>query len=301
MSTPAPDPQRRLPSVDSLLRSSAGKRASERFGRAVIKQAIAKTLQEVRATASTGDGPPEDEVIMARALNLAARTVFGLSAVINATGVILHTNLGRAPLPDAAVKAVAKAVRSYSDLEVDRETGKRGRRTTRAEFLLTAITGAEDALVVNNNAAALLLTLAALARRKDVLVSRGELIEIGGEFPLPPIIGASGARLVPGGAPGGAGGLGLAGRRGRPGVLLGRQAPGGTAGGDRGRDRRAGDATASPPDRPGRASRRDDGGGPGDRPGHVRAGPPRGAAHLAVHRRRSQRAPGPGPARGRGP
>src|SRR5919106_1477698 len=196
MSTPAPDPQRRLPSVDSLLRSSAGKRASERFGRAVIKQAIAKTLQEVRATASTSDGPPEDEVIMARALNLAARTVFGLSAVINATGVILHTNLGRAPLPDAAVKAVAKAVRSYSDLEGDRETGRRGRRTTRAEFLLTALTGAEDALAVNNNAAALLLALAALARRKEVLVSRGELIEIGGEFRLPEIMAASGAKLV---------------------------------------------------------------------------------------------------------
>jgi L-seryl-tRNA(Ser) seleniumtransferase len=140
--------------------------------------------------------PPEDEVIMARAVALAARMSYGLTPVINATGVVLHTNLGRAPLPEPALRAVARAARGYADLEVDRESGKRGRRTVRAEFLLSALTGAEDALVVNNNAAALLLALAALARRKDVLVSRGELIEIGGEFRLPEIMAASGARLL---------------------------------------------------------------------------------------------------------
>jgi L-seryl-tRNA(Ser) seleniumtransferase len=133
---------------------------------------------------------------MARAVNLAARMTFGLTAAINATGVLLHTNLGRAVLPDEAVRAVARTARHYSDLEVERESGRRGKRTVRAEFLLAALTGAEDTLAVNNNAAALLLTLAALARRKDVLVSRGELIEIGGEFRLPDIMGASGARLV---------------------------------------------------------------------------------------------------------
>jgi L-seryl-tRNA(Ser) seleniumtransferase len=162
----------------------------------VVKQAIHATLEEIRTSAARGAAPPDDEVIMARALNLAARAVFGLSPVINATGVVLHTNLGRAPLPEMAIKAVAKAARSYSDLEVDRETGRRGRRTTRAEFLLSSLTGAPDALVVNNNAAALLLALAALARRKEVLVSRGELIEIGGEFRLPEIMAASGAKLV---------------------------------------------------------------------------------------------------------
>ena len=161
-----------------------------------MKQAILAVFDDVRAEAAGGTVPPDDEVIMARALNLAARTVFGLSPVINATGVILHTNLGRAPLPDGAVRAAAKTARSYSDLEVDRLTGKRGRRTARAEFLLTSLTGAPDALVVNNNAAALLLALAALAKRKEVLVSRGELIEIGGEFRLPEIMAASGAKLV---------------------------------------------------------------------------------------------------------
>jgi L-seryl-tRNA(Ser) seleniumtransferase len=133
---------------------------------------------------------------MARAAGLAARMVFGLSAAVNATGVVLHTGLGRAPLPEVAVKAVTRTALGYSDLEIDRATGVRGRRTTRAEFLLSALTGAEDALVVNNNAAALLLSLAALARRKEVLVSRGELIEIGGEFRLPDIMAASGAKLV---------------------------------------------------------------------------------------------------------
>ena len=187
------DARRRLPSVDALLRSAPGKKAAERFGRGPIKQAIRTVLDEAR---SRGDGAPEPDLLMARAAGLAARAAFGLTPVINATGVVLHTNLGRAPLPRQAVREVTRIAGSYSDLEVDRETGKRGKRTARAEFLLRALTGADDALVANNNAAALLLTLAALARRKDVLVSRGELIEIGGEFRLPEIMAASGARLV---------------------------------------------------------------------------------------------------------
>ena len=191
-----PDARRRLPSVDALLRSAPGRRASSRFGRELLRQALRVALDGARTQAARGGVPPEDEVLMARAVNLAARMAFGLSPVINATGVVLHTNLGRAPLPEAAARAAARAARTYSDLEVDRDTGRRGRRTSRAEFLLTALTGAEDALVVNNNAAALLLALQALARRKEVLVSRGELIEIGGEFRLPEIMRASGARLV---------------------------------------------------------------------------------------------------------
>ncbi len=190
------DARREVPSVDALLRSAAGKRASERFGRDVVKAALREVLDDVRARVARGRAPPGERTIMARVANLAARTAFGLSGVVNATGVVLHTNLGRAPLPPEAVRAVARTAGGYSDLEVDRQTGKRGKRTTRAEFLLTAMTGAEDAIVVNNNAAALLLALAALARRREVLVSRGELIEIGGEFRLPDIMSASGAKLV---------------------------------------------------------------------------------------------------------
>jgi len=182
--------------VDALLRSDPGKRAAATFGRPVIKQSLARALSEVRSAAETGAPPPPDAEILARAAAIASQASRGLTPAINATGVVLHTNLGRAPLPDAAVKAVTRAAGGYSDLEVDRGSGARGKRTARAEALLTAITGAADAFVVNNCAAALLLSLAALAKGKQVLVSRGELIEIGGEFRIPDIMAASGARLV---------------------------------------------------------------------------------------------------------
>ena len=187
------DPRRAIPSVDSLLRSAPGKRAAGRFGRSVVRRAIQVVLDGYR---STRGEKPDSEVILATAVRLAATMSFGLTSVINATGVMLHTNLGRATLPREAANAAARAATSPTDLEIDRGTGKRGRRTSRAEFLLTAITGAEDALIVNNNAAALLLAVAALSRRREVIVSRGELIEIGGEFRLPDILAASGAKLV---------------------------------------------------------------------------------------------------------
>jgi L-seryl-tRNA(Ser) seleniumtransferase len=153
-------------------------------------------LDGARIATTRGRSAPDTEQLLVRAARLAARMSFGPSRVVNATGVVLHTNLGRAPLPEEAARAAARAAKAYTDLEVDRETGRRSRRTARAEFLLTTLTGAEDAFVVNNNAAALLLALAALAWRKEVLVSRGELIEIGGEFRLPDIMRASGAKLV---------------------------------------------------------------------------------------------------------
>jgi L-seryl-tRNA(Ser) seleniumtransferase len=188
------DPRRTIPSVDSLLRSAPGRRAAERFGRPVVRRAIQIVLDGARR--SSKRAPLDQEVLMATAVRLAATMTFGLSRVINATGVVLHTNLGRARLPEEAARAAARAATSATDLEVDRGTGKRGKRTSRAELLLTALTGAEDALVVNNNAAALVLAVTALARRREVLVSRGELIEIGGEFRLPDILAASGAKLV---------------------------------------------------------------------------------------------------------
>jgi L-seryl-tRNA(Ser) seleniumtransferase len=190
------DVRRRVPSLDALLRSEPGRRAATTFGRPVVKQALADTLAEVRAAAARGVPPPADDELLAAALGRASRTASGLTPVINATGVVLHTNLGRAPLPQAAVKAVGRAAGAYTDLELDRTTGKRGSRAWRAEALLTALTSAEAALVVNNCAAALLLALASLARRKEVVVSRGELIEIGGEFRIPDILAASGAKLV---------------------------------------------------------------------------------------------------------
>jgi L-seryl-tRNA(Ser) seleniumtransferase len=188
--------RRRIPSVDALLRSGPGRRAVQTFGRPLVKQVVVEVLAEVRAAAAEGAPPPSDDVILARAMTRAATAVAGLSPVINATGVILHTGLGRAPLPDEALRAVVRASRGYSDLEVDRASGARGRRSGRAEVLLRAITGAESAFVVNNGAAALLLAVSALASGRQVLVSRGELIEIGGEFRIPDILAASGAKLV---------------------------------------------------------------------------------------------------------
>jgi L-seryl-tRNA(Ser) seleniumtransferase len=190
------DVRRKIPAVDALLRSAPGRRAVASVGRPLLKLMLGEAIQEVRQAATGGAEPPDDDEILARAIGRASRIATGLTPVINATGVILHTNLGRAPLPERAIRAVVRTARGYSDLEVDRETGKRGKRSARAEAMLRALTGADDALVVNNCAAALMLSLAALAKGKQVLVSRGELIEIGGEFRIPDIMAASGARLV---------------------------------------------------------------------------------------------------------
>ena len=192
----AADPRRRLPSVDALLRTAAGREAGANFGRDVLRLAIRETLDDARRDAARGRSIPADTALVAIAARRAARAFLGVQPVINATGVLLHTGLGRAPLGRGALKEVAKVAGRYADLEVERDTGRRGRRTAHLEFMLRAITGAEDALVVNNNAAALLLALTALARRREVLVSRGELIEIGGEFRLPDVMAASGAKLV---------------------------------------------------------------------------------------------------------
>jgi L-seryl-tRNA(Ser) seleniumtransferase len=190
------DVRRKVPSVDAILRSTPGQRAARVVGRAVLKRTLTAELETVRAAAATGVEPPIADEILARAVGVANRAMTGLTPVINATGVIVHTNLGRAPLAPQAVEAVRRAAGSYTDLEIDRASGARGSRAARSELMLAALVEAEDALVVNNCAAALVLALAALAKGKKVLVSRGELIEIGGEFRIPDIMRASGARLV---------------------------------------------------------------------------------------------------------
>jgi L-seryl-tRNA(Ser) seleniumtransferase len=192
----AGDVRAKVPSVDTLLRSEPGRRATATVGRPLLKRMLLATLSEVRASAADGATPPSDDEILTVAIGRAADTVFGLTPVINATGVLLHTNLGRAPLPGSAIRAIARTASGYADLEVDRISGVRGRRSGRAELLLASLTEAEDALVVNNCAAAVVLTLAALAKGRSVLASRGELIEIGGGFRIPDIMKASGARLV---------------------------------------------------------------------------------------------------------
>jgi L-seryl-tRNA(Ser) seleniumtransferase len=190
------DVRRKIPSVDALLRSGPGRRAASTLGRPLVKRTLEDVLAEARAAAAEGEDPPPDEILLARAMGRASHAAQGMVVVINATGVILHTNLGRAPLPERAARAAARAARSYTDIEVDRETGRRSKRGRHAEILLTAITGAEAAMVVNNCAAALLLAVATLAKGRQVLVSRGELIEIGGEFRIPDILAASGAKLI---------------------------------------------------------------------------------------------------------
>jgi L-seryl-tRNA(Ser) seleniumtransferase len=172
-------------------------RLCDRFGRATVVDALRAEADALRG-GRANEGNTEDvaALIEARAAaRLNANAGGSLRAVINATGVILHTNLGRAPLSQDAAESVARLAAGYSNLEYDIAAGTRGRRDTHAEALLTSLTGAEAACVVNNNAAATLLVLAALAAGREVIVSRGELVEIGGGFRVPDVMAQSGASL----------------------------------------------------------------------------------------------------------
>jgi L-seryl-tRNA(Ser) seleniumtransferase len=164
----------------------------ERFRRPLVVDAIRDQLRAERESGAVADG--ERPVLVEARVAAALRT--RLRPVINATGVVLHTNLGRAPLSRAAVDAVQAAAGSYSNLELDLETGRRGERTDLVAPLLARLTGADAALVVNNNAGAVLLALAALTRGREVVVSRGQLVEIGGSFRMPDVMRLSGARMV---------------------------------------------------------------------------------------------------------
>jgi L-seryl-tRNA(Ser) seleniumtransferase len=188
---------RSLPSVDRLLQSQPAAGWSACYGRALTVSAIRAVLEMARANfRETGEIPLENALIEQAAQTLEEWTMPTLLPVINATGVILHTNLGRAPLSRQALQAAWEASLGYSNLEYDLEKGKRGSRLVHAEALLKRLTGAEAALVVNNNAAGVLLALSALARRRAVVIARSQLVEIGGGFRVPEVMKQSGARLV---------------------------------------------------------------------------------------------------------
>jgi L-seryl-tRNA(Ser) seleniumtransferase len=188
---------RSIPSIDAL-RQRAGVRALEtQFGADATVKALRDGATQLRARivagADAGEAAGTIETLAADALARQARG--SLRPVINATGVVIHTNLGRAPLAEAAIARITGIARGYTNLEYDLETGGRGSRTVHAEALITALTGAEAAVVVNNNAAAILLILSGLAAGREVVISRGELVEIGGGFRVPDVMRQSGATL----------------------------------------------------------------------------------------------------------
>jgi len=188
------DSRRELPSVNTLLETSGVKYLLDHHPRRVVVDAVRSTVESARVA---GGAPRTEEQwveTITSAVQQASRP--SLRRVINATGVVLHTNLGRAPLADSAIRAIEHIAEGFSNLEYDIERGQRGSRYSHCVGLLRELTGAEDALVVNNCAAAMVLSLNAIAQRKEVLVSRGELVEIGGSFRIPDIMARSGARLV---------------------------------------------------------------------------------------------------------
>jgi len=182
------DPYRDLPSVDAL-----ASRIDTPLPRPLVVDAVRAAIEEARAGAA--EGRAVDAAALAGRLTRAMERSGG-APLINATGVLLHTNVGRARWSERAVRRAAETARNATSLEIDVDTGRRSRRGEYVSSLLTALTGAEDALVVNNNASAVLLALSALASGRAVPVARGELIEIGGSYRLPEVMEASGARLV---------------------------------------------------------------------------------------------------------
>ena len=185
---------RTLPSVDRILQEPAARELAARAGRDVAVAAVRRALEERRRAGIAGDD--RDAAAAAIAQEALDREAPHLRPVVNATGVIVHTNLGRAPLAREALAAATAIAGGYANLELDLETGGRGSRQDAVAPLIASLTGAEAGLAVSNNAAALVLVLSALAAGRDVLVSRGQLVEIGDGFRIPDILAASGARLV---------------------------------------------------------------------------------------------------------
>jgi len=193
---------RKLPGVDHVLEVWDKKQPSEDVPRTVLVRSIRTTLDQLRTRILAGDETLDettfdDDQLLQLITQAADKSMeFNLKRVINATGVVVHTNLGRSLLPESVAQHVAEISSRYSNLEFDLEKGARGSRYSCVEDILCEITGAEAAMVVNNNAGAVFLSLETMAKGKEVIVSRGELVEIGGSFRIPDVMARSGAKLV---------------------------------------------------------------------------------------------------------
>ncbi len=188
---------RKIPGVDKLLTEPSIQNLVPQFGLPMVTQAIRHILDQARQTILDGGNASNPETLIRETEAFCKQAVKpSLIPVINATGVVIHTNLGRAPLGEYVLQELTPIIKGYSNLEYDLSQGKRGKRESHISRLLRQVTEAEDAVVVNNNAAGLMLSLKTLAEDKEVIVSRGELIEIGGSFRLPDIMAASGAKMV---------------------------------------------------------------------------------------------------------
>ncbi len=191
------DELRKLPSVTTLLHETAKRQVFAGESESVRAKLVREALDDARRKVLAGAPCPGHEVLVEAVRDLrAAAENLNLRRVINATGITLHTNLGRAPLPRSVMESVTELACGYTNLEMDLATGQRGKRAAGAREMLKTICGAEDAAIVNNGAAAVFLLLAAVASGKEVIVSRGELVQIGGGFRVPDILAASGAKLV---------------------------------------------------------------------------------------------------------
>ena len=192
---------RNLPAVDKLLSDPQLTAAEGRLPHSLVLEAAQQTVENLRRTILENPDQASSLDLSVKAVAAAAATLAdklaepSLRPVINATGTLLHTNLGRAPLSEAALNAVNAVAKGYSNLEFDLSNGERGYRYAHLENLLCRLTGAEAATVVNNNAGAVLLALTALAKGKEAIVSRGELVEIGGAFRIPDVMAAGGVTL----------------------------------------------------------------------------------------------------------
>ncbi len=188
---------RKIPGVDTLMKDSKIKKLISEYGEELAVFSIRKVLGEIRDAVMKGKKLPQNDRILNRIIKKVYHIgTLSLKPMVNATGIVLHTNLGRAPLGSALTEEVAKIIEGYSNLEFDLEKGKRGHREDHITDLVTFITGAEDAVVVNNNAAGVFLSLSTFCAGKEAVISRGELIEIGGSFRIPDIMQQSGAKMV---------------------------------------------------------------------------------------------------------